>query len=102
MSLITTLTSLLSLHMLLITTFLLPLVGRVTFSGREKKWVCDSGIGITWVHVSRLPMLHPDRDRWKNTTITNYSSIFQYASLTRSHRYVPNLQHIIIKIIKKK
>ena len=29
--------------------------------------LCDSGIRITWVLVSRLPMLHPERDRWKHT-----------------------------------
>ena len=54
-----------------------------------------------WVHVSRLPVPHPDKDRWKCTMITNYSSIFQYASLTRSLRYVQNLQHIIKIIIIK-
>ena len=31
-----------------------------------KKWVCDSGIRITWVQVSRLLVLHPDKDRWKH------------------------------------
>ena len=38
------------------------------------------GLRIIWVQVSRLPMPHPDRGRWKCTTITNYSFIFQYAS----------------------
>ena len=33
--------------------------------------VCDLGIGITWVQVSRLPMLHPDNDKWKCTMFTN-------------------------------
>ena len=33
--------------------------------------VCDLGIGITWVQVSRLPMPHPDNDRWKCTMFTN-------------------------------
>ena len=53
-----------------------------------KIMVYDFGIGIIWVQVSRLPMLHPDKDRWKCTMITNYSFIFQYASLTISCRYV--------------
>ena len=33
--------------------------------------ICDSGIGITWVQVFRLPMLHQDKDRWKCTMFTN-------------------------------
>ena len=33
--------------------------------------VCDLGIGITWVQVSRLPMPHPDNDQWKCTMFTN-------------------------------
>ena len=61
--------------------------------------VYDSGIGIIWVQVSRLPVLHLDKDRWKHTMITNYIFIFQYASSTRSHRYVQNLQHTIITMI---
>ena len=66
--------------------------------------VYDSGIRIIWVHVSRLPMPHLDKDRWKHTMITN-SFIFQYASLTRSCRYVQNLQYtiiIMIVIVKQK
>ena len=35
----------------------------------------DSGIGITWVQVSRLPMPHPDNDQWKCTMFTNKSYI---------------------------
>ena len=31
--------------------------------------VCDSAVGITWVHISRLPVLHPDNDRWKFTFV---------------------------------
>ena len=54
-----------------------------------------------WVHVSRLPVPHLDKDRRKSTMFTNYSFIFQSASLTRSLRYVHKLQHIIkIRIIK--
>ena len=51
------------LHMLLINTFLLPYSGRGNIW--QRIWVCDSSIGITWVQVSRLPVLHPDKDRWK-------------------------------------
>ena len=53
-----------------------------------KIMVYDFGIRIIWVQVSRLPMPHPDKDRWKCTMITNYSFIFQYASLTISCMYV--------------
>ena len=28
-----------------------------------------------WVHVSRLPMPHPDNDQWKHTMFTNKSYI---------------------------
>ena len=61
--------------------------------------VYDSGIRTIWVQVSRLPMPHLDKDRWKCTMITNYFFIFQYASLTRSCRYVQKLQHTIIVMI---
>ena len=53
----------------------------------KKIMVYDFGIRIIWVQVSRLPMPHPDKDRWKHTMITN-SFIFQYASSTISCRYV--------------
>ena len=33
--------------------------------------VCDLGIRITWVQVSRLPMPHPVNDKWKCTMFTN-------------------------------
>ena len=65
----------------------------------EKIIVYDSGGRIIWVQVSRLPMPHPDKDRWKCTMITNYFCIFQYVSSKRSRRYVQNLQHTIIMIV---
>ena len=43
--------------------------------GNSGGQVCDLGIGITWVQVSRLPMLHPDNDKWKCTMFTNKSYI---------------------------
>ena len=61
----------------LITTFSSPNCGVGRISGSKLKfmvvmgWVCDSGIGITWVQVSRLPMPHPDNDKWKCTMFTN-------------------------------
>ena len=48
--------------------------------------VCDSGIGIIWVQVSRLLMPHPNKDRWKCTMFTN--NFYVSVSLTRSRRYV--------------
>ena len=37
----------------------------------NKEIICDSDIKIIWVQVSRLPMPHPDKDRWKCTMFTN-------------------------------
>ena len=68
--------------------------------------ICDSGIRITWVQVSRLPVPHLDNDRWKHTTFTNKTFIFQYVLVTRSHQltYIQDetIQHdgiIIIMIV---
>ena len=63
----------------LITTFLSPNwgVGKKFWLKKKCKFVvmvrqvCDLGIGITWVQVSRLPMPHPDNDKWKCTMFTN-------------------------------
>ena len=65
--------------------------------------VCDSGIKITWVQVSRLPMPHPDKDRWKHTVFTNKFLCFSML-LWQDHigmYRVSNaiLQHAIIMII---
>ena len=70
MPLITTFSFSFSLHMPLVTTFSFSMMGLGWFGRRnllEKFFiilylVCDSGIRITWVQVSRLPVLHPDRD----------------------------------------
>ena len=34
------------------------------------------GLRIIWVHVSRLPMPHPDRDIWKHTMFTNFNLLY--------------------------
>ena len=34
---------------------------------RENEYISFLGLKIIWMQVSRLPMLHPDRDRWKCT-----------------------------------
>ena len=47
----------------------------IKFHWGKVRAVCDSGIRITWVQVSRLPMLHPDNDKWKHTMFTNKSYI---------------------------
>ena len=65
------------------------------------KWIFGKGNGfkIIWVHVSRLPVPHPDRDKWKHTMFTNSTHIFQYASRDNSHRYVQIIVLLIIMII---
>ena len=64
----------------LVATFLSHGMGRgkyldkILFCGNSEG-ICDSGIRITWVQVSRLPMLHPDNAQWKHTMSTNKSYI---------------------------
>ena len=47
--------------------------------------ICDSDIGITWVQVSRLPMLHTDKTD-RNAPCSLIKFIFQYVSVTRSYQ----------------
>ena len=68
--------------------------------------ICDSGIGIAWVQVSRLPMPHPDKDKWKYTTFTNNFYVFSML-LQKDHVGMykvsnANLQHTIIIIVINK
>ena len=72
----------------------------------DKKFVvtiCDSGIRITWVQVSRLPVLHPDKDRWKHTMFTNnfyvFSMLLQQDHVGMYKVSNTKLQHTIIIII---
>ena len=52
-------------------------MGGITFEWKNfGVTICDSGIGITWVQVSRLPMPYPDKDKWKCTTFTNNLYVF--------------------------
>ena len=71
-----------SVHMPLIATFSSPDWGVGKSSGSKKfkfmvivGHVCYSGIGITLVQVSRLPMPHLENDKWKCTMFTNKSYI---------------------------
>ena len=41
-----------------------------------KKWVCDSGIRITWVQVSRLLVLHPDKDQMETSSWVDPGGLF--------------------------
>ena len=53
------------------------------FGVYEQGGLCDSGIGITWVHISRLPAPHPDNDRWK---FAFWSSETNVSPLCWAHR----------------
>ena len=50
-----------------------------------------------WVHVSRLPMLHPDKERWKCTMFTNkiYLSVCSCDKILLVYIYVQDetMQH---------
>ena len=74
--------------------------------------VCDSGIRITWVQVSRFLVSHSDNDQWKCTMFTNKSyisachvnKILQVNVFTMSKKWLIYLQQVIMcrKMIRKK
>ena len=59
-----------------------------------------------WVQVSRLPMPHLDKDRWKHTMFTNkhlcFSMLLQQDHVGMYKVSNAKLQHTIIIIIKWK